>query len=145
MTKYPSVVWQALVDLLRTKWIDIPLNQPDDVYLGEQSRYPRTPAVAVVMTTTNRVLTQTGMQATISFNGYALVIHAPIQNVSFTNLEVAKQTENIVDILDGDKSLGGLLVHSFVVSSEIGVLGTGGGELMITTRLTWAGFSKLHV
>lgn len=142
-TKKPSVIGQYIIDLLQDKWNDIPLADKDDVYYGEQSRYPRTPAIAVVVGAATRTLTQTGMQATIEFPVVILVMHSPIQNIEKTAKENTEQAERVIDILDVDKTLGGLVVHGMVETIEPGQ--TMRGELLAATRLSWNGFSKLHI
>lgn len=142
-TKHPSIVTQYIIDLLKNKWQEIPLAQQDDVYWGEQGRYPRTPTIAVVPGTIDRELTQTGMQATITFPISILVMHGPLQHIEKTAKEVTEQAENVADILDADKTLGGLIIHGIVEEMEPGQVMR--GELLSATRLAWSGFSKIHI
>lgn len=143
-TKSLYVVGQALVSLLKKNWESMGLPSPDNVYYGEQQRYPSFPAIAVDPGAATRELTQTGMQATITFNVAIIVYYGQLVGARDAREASDKLAQAVVDILDQDKKLGDLVIHSLVGSIEPGYAAVA-GAIVRATRLSWTGFSKLQI
>ena len=143
LTKDPSVVIQALVDLLRTNWETIETPSETDIYYGDQNRYPRFPSLSVVNIGTDRPLYQTGLQMQVEFQAYVLVYHAIIGSESDLKKKCDERSEIVVGVIESDRKLGGLVVHGHVTRMEPGVASR--GDLLTATRLTWEGQSRAQV
>lgn len=145
LTKNMSEVVQALVDLTRANWEAIELPGPECVYYGQQVQYTKTPSVSYIGGTTTRELTQTGMQATITFPVSIIIYHAQLKDVMEVGGKVLDElAEKLVGVLDTDKTLGGLIVHGLVVRSEPGYASQA-RSIYRASRLSWSGFSKVHI
>lgn len=143
-TDKPSQVVQYMVDYLRDNWENINLNSPDDVYYGDQFRYPRWPSIAVQTANMRRSLNAVGSHTNNDFQLYILIFHGPLQNEQITERESMEYAETVMDLLHADRSLGGQMVHSYITVAEPGVAERGGAAVR-TTRLTWEGLTKTRL
>lgn len=139
-----SVITQAYVDLLRSKWEELGLAGPEDVYYGDQARYPRTPSIAVFNSSLERQLSQTGMQARVSVSTWIMIFHMPLKDASAAQKETDEYAEKVEQILHSDRKLGGLLIHSHVARNEPGAAERG-GTLLRATRLSVSGLSQTRI
>lgn len=144
LTDKNSEVAQALVDLLRNHWEEIPVSGPDDIYYGDQAQYPRYPSIAVDPAAQDRELNQTGLQERIMFEMYILVVHGPVKGMEDRQFEVDSVTERCVGILHTDRRLGGRVIHGSVSTVEPG-FAVRGGALQIVHRITWNGISNAYM
>jgi hypothetical protein len=143
LTSKISEVNQALVDLLKESWNEIGANGPDDIYYGDQAKYPRFPSFAIEVGDRANTLYQTGLQTEVEFRAFIMIFHAPIANISSTKKERDELSESVEDIVHTDRRLGGLVVHGHITRIEPGIADRGG--LMHTTRLTWEGQSRARI
>ena len=137
-------ITEALCELMRDNWSQLGLTGREDVYYGDQPRYPRTPSIAVDSGPTTKSLNQIGMHAEETYLRYILIFHSPIQSLQMTEQEIDQHAETVADLLEQNRSLGGLVIHSHVTAIEPG-LTERGGTLLKTTRLTWTGISKTRI
>jgi hypothetical protein len=141
LTDRNSVVTQAIVDLLKNNWEVIGCPGPDDIYYGDQSRYPRTPSIAVEPTTQPRELNQTGLQQRIQFSIYIFVYHGPVKRTEVRKKEIDEIAERTVGVLHTDRRLNGLVIHGHPTSVEPGFVSRG-GTLQEVHRILWEGISN---
>lgn len=144
LTDRNSLVTQALVDLLRDHWEEIPCERPDDIYYGDQSKYARYPSIGVESGDQDRELNQTGLQERINFAMYILVVYGPIKGLEERRAEIDEITERCVGILHTDRRLGGLVIHGSVAAVEPGFV-VRGGALQTVHRITWNGISNNYI
>src|SRR3990172_8212185 len=105
LTDRNSVVTRALVDLLVGDWDGIGVATKEDVYYGDQDRYPRFPAISVESGSQSRELNQTGLQQRIGFTMFCLVYHGPIASISRNREETDAIAEGVVTRLQTDRRL----------------------------------------
>lgn len=141
LTDDQGVVAQALVDLVRKDWSNIGFPTKDDIYYGDQERYPRFPSLAVEPAPTERQLYQTGLQEKIDFTMYLLLFHGPIATTSDRRKETDTLAQSVVDQLHTDRKLGGLVVHGHPTNVEPGFFARG-GAMLVAHRITWTGTSR---
>jgi hypothetical protein len=139
-----SEITLGVVDLLKSNWEELGLPGPEDVYYGDQSRYPRTPSVAVQINTLIRELNQTGIQTLNEIGLFVLIYHSPYANMEVSQKETDLFAEGIETLLHNNRTINGLLIHSHVSNHEPGV-SERGGTILRTTRLTLTGVSKTMV
>lgn len=144
LTDRTSVVTQALVDLIRTKYHQMGMSSEDDVYYGDQSRYPRFPSVAVEPGPQERTLKATGLQQRVSFDLSIFVYHGPLVSQSYNAKQTDALAETLIDIVHSDRQLGGYLIHSHITAIEPGAVRRG-GALLVVHRLTWSGMSQANM
>ncbi|MHA2047127.1 MAG: hypothetical protein ACW99G_20235 [Candidatus Thorarchaeota archaeon] len=140
LTDKPSVVNQALVDLLVKDWEGIGCELKSDIYYGDQSRYPRFPSISVEAAPTERVLNQTGLQQRILFTSSIMAYYGPIVNAEERWKESDELAERVIAQLHTDRRLGGLIIHGHPTNSEPGFVNRGG--LLTVHRITWEGISN---
>ena len=143
LTDSLPLVTQALVDLLISKWMDIGLASQDDVYYGDQFKYPRFAAIAVEAAPVDRDLQQTGLQQRITFTHYFLIYHGSIRDLEGNRKEADQLTHRTITVLNQPevRQLDGLIIHGHVDTVEPGYANRG-GALLVTDRLTWTGLSN---
>lgn len=140
LTDKNSVVTQAIVDWLRDDW-DKYAATLDDIYFGDQARYARFPSISVESGPLVRDLNQTGLQQRISFTMYVLVFHGGLKEAELRKKEVDEVTELVVERLQANRQLDGLIIHGHVTNVEPG-FAQRGGQLLTTHRITWEGISN---
>lgn len=140
LTDKVSDVTDALIDLLKGNWEKY-ADTKDDIYYGEQSKFPRYPAITVESAPQNRELQQTGLQQRISYTFYITVYHGLIKSVEGNKRGADLASEAIVDQLHSNRKLNGLVIHGSVTSNEPG-FATRGGALVAANRITWTGISN---
>lgn len=141
LTDRTSVVTQALVDLIRKNFHVMGMSSEDDVYYGDQSRYPKFPSVAVEPGPQEREMKATGLQQRVSFDVSIYVYHGPIASQSSNSKATDVLAETLIDIVHSDRQLGGYLIHSHITAIEPGAARRG-GALLEVHRLQWSGLSQ---
>lgn len=140
MTDKPSLVVQAIVDLLVGDWEKYAATK-DDIYYGDQSVYARFPSIGVEPVPQERDLNQTGLQQRILFTVHVMVYHGGIKGIDKIKKSADETAEKVVERLHSDRRLGGLVIHGSVTSNEPGAA-TRGGQLLSANRITWEGLSN---
>lgn len=132
---------EAIVGLLENRREDIGLAA---VYYGDQELIPEFPAVAVEPAPKSRSIRSTH-EYEIRLRVTVFIHHEKIQSSQLTRKQTDALAEDVEVALHEDRSFGGMLINSFVVSSDPGVSlrRTAGEQVMLrTTRLSWEGLSK---
>lgn len=142
LTDKNSLVTQALVDLLKTKWEYIGCQTRDAIYYGDQARYPSFPSLAVEAAPQDRQLNQTGLQQRIGFTMFIMVYHGLLKGAEERKKDTDEIAERVVETLHDDRQLDGLVIHGHVTGVEPGFINRGG--LLMVHRITWEGISN-HV
>ncbi len=137
-------VTQALVDLLKLKWKTIGLSLKADIYYGDESRYPRYPAISVEPTTLDSVPTSTQLRMTNEFTIYIFLYEGSLKNLQVKRKDRDLRAEAIRDQIHTDRTLGGIIAHGNIVTIEPGVAILGQDQLL-SSRLTWQGISKTEL
>lgn len=139
-----SVVNQAVVDLLKSNWDTLGFSSPDDIYYGDQARYPRTPSAAVQGSSLERELYQTGGQTLNDMSIFVMIFHSPYANLEVSQKQTDEFAEAVEGVLHQNRTLDGILIHSHVSTNEPGVAERG-GTLLRATRLTLSCVSKTYI
>lgn len=138
-----SLVVQAHVDLITSRKATLGLA---DVWYGDQSRLPRTPADCVdagpMERTLNRATGKGGTENT--FRIYHLIYLGKVQDVQANLKQAQELAESIMTVLHEDITLGGLVLHGFVTTIEPGFVRKG-DALMKVQRLAWHGMNQTRV
>lgn len=140
LTDKSAVVGQALKELLIADWDGIGVATKSDVYYGDQSKYPRTPAVSVEMAPQDRQLNQTGLQQRIVLRAYIMAIHSPLAAAEKRWEETDEFADRIVTQLHTNRTLGGLVINGYVTGIEPGALRRGG--MLAVHRISWEALSN---
>lgn len=140
-----SDVAQAIVDLLKDNWDDLGLNDPEDVFYGNEARIGRFPAIAVDPSPgLNAELTGTMMQATNTFEITILVYEGALKNQEVKRKDCDQRAEAIRAKLLSNKQLGGLVAHGHVLTIEPGFSNLQ-AQLVVASRMGWQGISKTQL
>ncbi len=138
LTQRLSVVSQAIIDLLEANKESLGI---EDVFDGDMSLIPRTPAIAVVMDSKDRTLSGAPNRVDNTFSIYLMVYHGKIQDIQINQRAAVVLTEEIELLLHADNTLGGILIDSRVTAVQQGAVDRGNSKLR-TSRMTWYGMSK---
>lgn len=139
-----SAVVQAVIDLLKANWESLGFPTDNDIYYGDQARYPRTPSVSVQGGSLTRQLNELGARSLNDMSVYIMIFHSPYANLEVSQKETDQFAEGIETLLHNNRTLGGLIIHSHVSSNEPGVAERG-GTLLRATRLTLSCTSKTTI
>jgi len=134
-------VSEALHDHLKAGKTQLGL---EDVWYDITGLVPRTPAILIEPDTKTRELTNTGFQTLNTFSVAVIIIHSRMASNSITNAECLKLAEDVESYIHTDRTLGGILIHSYVISIEQGSV-TQQKVLLRATRLVWNGISKTRM
>jgi hypothetical protein len=116
--------------------------QPEDIFYGDQEKYPHVPAVAIEPNSRPRTLHGVSYRTDNNFTIYLLVYHASVaQSNQDTRQQVQQIAENIETLIHLDPQFDGLLIHGFCEMNESGYTYRQ-GTLYRTNRITYSGYSK---
>jgi len=116
----------------------------DDVYYGDQDKFPRSPSVCVDPNNRQRTLQGVSFRTDNNFALYILVYHAKIQDNQLTRKEVQQISEAIETLLHQDPQLGGNVIHSFCSLNESGYVYRQ-STMYRTNRITFEPYSKTRL
>lgn len=133
LTDRTDVITEAVFDKLVVNKSALGLQ---DVWYGDQDRMPRTPACAVEPGPKARQHNGTPRRFLVEIDVYVMLYVEKIQDTQENEREMVRLAEETEEVLHSDARLGGLVVHSFVLTSEPGYV-TRGGTLLRATRLTF--------
>lgn len=144
LTRKNTVVAQQIVDHLRQQWSFLGLPQEQNVYYGDEDKYPSTPAIAVEPGPRRSPVANTGLFQTHEFTIFILTFLSRISgNLPQTRKLSDELAEKIEVAMNANLTLDGAVIHGHVVNVEPGVATR--GELMFANRLTWEGISRTQV
>lgn len=112
-----------------------------DVFYGEQTKYPRTPAVALESDTKRREINGAPRRTENDLNAFIIIYHSPVSDVQKTRRDVDLLAEAIENLVHSDSRLGGLVIHSLVDQMQSGYA-TRGGTQYRSCRLSVSGKSQ---
>jgi hypothetical protein len=116
----------------------------DDIYYGDQEKFPRTPSICVDPGTRRRDLQGVSYRTDNNFTIYIYVYHAKLQNNQLTRKEAQQISEAIETLLHLDPQLGGLVIHSFCTTNESGYVYRQ-NTMYRTNRITFEPYSKTRL
>jgi len=145
LTDKLSVVGLALDQLINTANTD-PQNSFNvrEVWYSIDSGVPETPAVLIEPQNSPRELQETGFTTINRFTVHFTVLHSRLSSETETSKECLDLAEQLEDVLHSDRRLGGIIVHSYVTSIELGVA-TRQRTTLRAARLVWQGWSKTRL
>lgn len=119
-----------------------------DVFLGDQSKIPRTPALAVEPGETRDELVGAPRSSNRTFTFYLMVYHNKVQSGQITRLEAQLFAEAVVRFIHADPWMGErpnhLVDHSMVIVNESGYASRD-NNLLVTNRLTVQATRKVQL
>lgn len=116
----------------------------DDVYYGDQDKFPRTPSICIDPGNRQRILQGASFRTDNNFTIYILVYHAKVQDNQATRMEAQQLSEQIETLLHLDPQLGGLVIHSFCTLNESGYVYRQ-NTMYRTNRITFEPYSKTRL
>lgn len=132
--KYLSEVAEAYHKLCSDVAEDFGLQ---DVFYGNQVKFPRTPCVVIEPDTKHAELRNAPRGVKNTFRVEALIIHMQVQDNQTNRREADVLANKIEDLfhLAANASLGGLVVHQFVIRTDSGFVNRANSTFM-STKLT---------
>lgn len=116
--------------------------QAQDVYYGDQHKYPRVPSVAVEPSNRPRDLRGVTYRTDNNFTIYFLCYLAKVgQSNQETRQQIQQLSERIEDLIHSDAQLGGLVVHGWCSNNESGYTYRD-NTLYRTNRITYNALSR---
>lgn len=112
-----------------------------DVWLGDQTRFPRTPCLSVEPGPKSRESNGAPRRYAVMLDTYITLYVEKIQDASANTLLLIQTAERIEEVLHADNRLGGLVIESFVAQVEQGVAVRAGTELK-ACQLTFRSLSQ---
>ncbi len=135
-----SDVTQALVDIVNTQAQRNALGL-EAVEFGDVSLVPRTPTVCFVPQHVEHNPQSSAFLAEDLAVVHIIVYHGPLSNERL-NVKAGLQLAEAISLeVLTDKTLGGLIVTSWIGSVELGV-GASGDDLLLATRMVWNGKAR---
>lgn len=149
ITDSVDVITQYVIDKLRANASLLKTStniavDAQDIYYGDQEKFPRTPSVCVDPGNRQRTLQGVSFRTDNAFTIYILVYHARIQDNQITRKEAQQISEAIETLLHQDPQLGGNVVHSFCSLNESGYVYRT-GTMYRTNRITFEPYSKTRL
>ena len=146
LTDQPSVLTQYQVDLLKANAValgipNIPTGGPS-IFYGDQQLIPVTPTLCVESVERNRELMNTGNNAQVTFTQYIYIYHGKVQDDQLNVKECNEFAEQVEQVLNADKQMGGNVIYGYVIQMTPGVLVRSPRTMMRATRLAWTGLSQ---
>jgi ribosomal protein L17 len=138
LTDQLTDVAQFLFDLFTTNKAALGIQ---DVWWGDQSKLPRTPALCVEPATKTRVLNGAPRRTSLTLNVSLLLFTSKIQDVQNNRKAVDELAESCEALVHLNPQMDGLVVHSLVDTFESGYA-TRSGTLYRATRLNVAATSQ---
>jgi hypothetical protein len=134
---------RALVDLLKVEQADLGLQ---DVWYGDQAKIPRSPAICVESATKSRSVVGAPRRTQVIFQCFLIVYHARVDDVQIVREEVDMFAEDIEAVIHRSENvtLGGLVTHGMITSSEFGYANKG-GTLWQGVRMTYEAQSTVNL
>lgn len=116
----------------------------DDIYYGDQEKFPRTPSICVDPGNRRRDLQGVSYRTDNNFTLYIYVYHAKVQDNQLTRKEAQQISEAIETLLHQDPQLGGNVIHGFCSLNESGYVYRQ-NTMYRTNRITFEPYSKTRL
>ncbi len=94
----------------------------EDVYYGDQERFPRTPAITVASSHQPRELEGAPRRIKNTFEVLVNIFFSDVRDVELNHRAADQLAEQVVAKIHEDIVFGGLVINSLVVSNEAGFL-----------------------
>ena len=91
-----------------------------DVFYGDQSRIPRTPAACIEPGDKKREYVGAPRRTEVGFTVYVIVYHYSLQSIQETQNENDLLAESIETLIHSNVTLNGLVIDSLVSNIELG-------------------------
>lgn len=137
-----SIVGQALEAYIRDGMEELGL--VDVWYSEDTGSVPQTPSVVIEPSSKNRLRSDTGHTTLNTFNVEITIFHARLEATGVTRKECDDLAEALEDYLHQNYRLGGLVLDSFVQTTESGIANRQRAMLR-ATRLLWVARSKTRL
>jgi hypothetical protein len=112
------------------------------VWFGDQDRYPTTPCASVEPGQKMRAYNGVPRMYLVDLNAYVTVYVERIQDTQQNRRDTLRIAEKVETVLHADATLGGLVIDSYVQSSDPGYIDRG-KTILSACRLTFTGRSKV--
>lgn len=112
-----------------------------DVYYGDQTQLPRTPAVCVAPGTKRRLWSGATLRTENTFETYVYVYFAKVQDVQLNTHGAQTLADAVEDLVMQDIRLGGKVIWTLCSTNEPGMINKM-GSLLVGNRLTFESMSK---
>ena len=151
VTDSPDVLCQFIVDKLKANYAlltaavsGVTVSSPDDIYYGDQDKFPRSPSICVEPGTLDRELMGVSFRTNNTITFFVFVYHARVQDNQATRKEAQQISEVVTTLLNNDPQLGGNAIHSYTSTNESGYVYR--KETMYrTNRITFQVFTKTRL
>jgi hypothetical protein len=107
-----------------------------DVWLGDQNKLPRTPAICLEPGTKRRELDGLPRKTLVEASFFVLIYWGAVQDVQMNLTDSMTLAESVEAVLHADAQLGNTVIHSMVTESDPGFV-MKAGTLTRATRLTF--------
>lgn len=135
-----DAVAQALIEIVKaSNLVDV-----KDVWYGDESNIPRTPAVSVDPDILTSEVIETGYTTRNDFTVIVTMYHSRLDAPGVTRKETLQKAEQLKAVLNSDRTLGGLVVYGYVGEIAPG-FSARGRAILRATRLVWTGFNKTRM
>jgi hypothetical protein len=115
------VVASHLFDLITTNKTTF-TTPVEDVYYGDQRRFPRTPAVTVAPSQKTRELAGAPRRILNTFNVFVNLFFSDVQDVALNHRASDQLAEELEALIHANITFDGLVINSMVVLNESGFL-----------------------
>lgn len=116
----------------------------NDIYYGDQDKFPRTPSICVDPNVRRRDLQGVSFRTDNNFSIYIIIYHAKIQDNQLTRKEAQQISEAVETLLHQDPQLGGNIIHCFCSLNESGYVYRQ-NTMYRTNRVTLEAYSKTRL
>jgi hypothetical protein len=138
LTRSEEVVATAIMSAIQ---VGASALQVQDVFYGDQTQLPRTPAVCVAPGTKKRDWSGATLRTENRFETYVYVYYGKIQDVQENTHAAQTLADAIEDLIMQDIRLGGIVIWTLCTQNEPGMINKM-GSLMVGNRLTFESMSK---
>jgi hypothetical protein len=113
----------------------------EDVFYGDQTQLPRTPAVCVAPGSKRRAWSGASLRTENNFETYVYVYYGKVQDVQANTHAAQTLADAIEDLVMQDIRLGGIVIWTLCTGNEPGMINKM-GSLLVGNRLTFESMSK---
>lgn len=138
LTRSEEVVASYILGLLQNAPVDLGIQQ---VFYGDQTLLPKTPAVCVAPGNKTRSWSGATLRTENMFETYVFVYYGKIQDVQLNTHAAQTLADAVEDLVMADIKLGGIVIWTLCTQNEPGMISKQ-GSLMIGNRLTFQSMSK---
>jgi hypothetical protein len=141
LTASAEVIANAIMNAIRAQMASLGIQQ---VYYGDQTQLPQTPAVCVSPGNKMREFQGASLTTMNTFETYVFVYYGKIQDVQ-QNLHAAQTLADAIEpVVQTDQTLGGIAIWTLCIQNEPGMINKM-GSLMMGNRMTFQSASKTRL